>query len=84
MFAEETSRVEPPTEFFGYCFHHDTYAEVAFLRRVLVWRRSSTDRFISAVMLGILRGVFHRSGRYLKNRMPRTEVAPEKLDRQLR
>ncbi len=71
-FAAERSRARPPTEFFEYCFHSDTYAEVAFLRDALAWRRSSTDRFIAAVMLGILHGESHRSGMYLSNRMPRT------------
>ncbi len=71
-FGKQTYRELPPTEFFEHCFHQDTYAEVAFLRGILSWRRSSVDRFIAAVMLGILHGESHRSGMYLSNRMPRT------------
>ncbi len=72
MFVGRTSREEPPTEFFAHCFHRETYAGVAFLREALAWRRSPIDRFIAAVMLGILHGESHRSGMYLSNRMPRT------------
>jgi hypothetical protein len=71
-FANQTSQELAPTEFFEQCFHPDTYAEVAFLRRALAWRRRATDRFIAAVMLGILHGESHRSLMYLSNRMPRT------------
>lgn len=67
-----TERQAAPTAFFTQCFHPDTFAEVAFLRGALHWRRRSTDRFIAAVMLGILHGESHRSGMYLSNRMPRT------------
>jgi len=71
-FDKQTFRQQPQTEFFEQCFQRDTYSEVAFLREALVWRRRSTDRFIAAVMLGILHGESHRSGMYLSNRMPRT------------
>lgn len=71
-YAAAVCRAEPPTEFFAHCFHRETYAEIEFLRRSLSWRRSHVDRFIAAVMLGILHGESHRSGRYLSNRMPRT------------
>lgn len=71
-FAVQTRREAPPTEFFKCCFHTATYAEIAFLRDTLSWRRRSIDRFIAAVMLGILHGESHRSGMYLSNRMPRT------------
>lgn len=71
-FKEEMANEVPPTEFFEHCFHRDTYAEVAFLRGALAWRRSATDRFIAAVVLGVLHGESHRSGMYLSNRMPRT------------
>jgi hypothetical protein len=71
-FERQTLRERPATEFFEHGFHHDTYAEVAFLRKILLWRRSSVDRFIAAVMLGILHGESHRSSMCLSNRMPRT------------
>ncbi len=71
-FSSATGREEPPTEFFRHCFDRETYAEVAFLRRSLAWRHIAVDRFIAAVMLGILHGESHRSGMYLSNRMPRT------------
>jgi hypothetical protein len=71
-FEKQAFRELPSTKFFQHCFHRDTYAEVAFLRDALAWRRSSTDRFIAAVMLGILHGESHRSGMCLSNRMPRT------------
>lgn len=71
-FTATACRVEPRTEFFRHCFHRETYAEIAFLRGALSWRRSHVDRFIAAVMLGILHGESHRSSMYLSNRMPRT------------
>ena len=72
QFEKHTAREQPPTEFFEHCYHSDTYAELVFLREWLGWRRSSIDRFIAAVMLGILHGESHRSAMYLSNRMPRT------------
>lgn len=71
-FRAEGPAPEPPTEFFAHCFHHSTFAEVSFLRSVLLWRDDPIDRFISAIMLGALHGESHRSGMYLSNRMPRT------------
>jgi hypothetical protein len=67
-----TSKAGPPTAFFEHCFHRETYAEIAFLRDALSWRRSAVDRFLAAVMLGVLHGESHRSGMCLSNRMPRT------------
>ena len=72
IFLQDVTRELPTTDFFEHCYHPDTYAEVAFLRATLAWCRSTKDRFIAAVMLGILHGESHRSGMYLSNRMPRT------------
>ena len=49
-------RTEPATEFFATCYHRRTYSEIAFLRKNLQWRSDDTDRFIAAVMLGVLHG----------------------------
>jgi hypothetical protein len=62
----------PPTEFFARCYHPRTYGEVAFLRESLAWREDDADRFIAAVMLGVLHGESHKSTMCLSNRMPRT------------
>jgi hypothetical protein len=72
VYAAEPDRELAPTEFFKLCFHNETYAEVVFLRKTLAWSQNPVDRFIAAVMLGILHGESHRSGMYLSNRMPRT------------
>lgn len=69
---EDGAREEPPTEFFSICYHPQTFAEIAYLRATLDWKNDSIDRFIAAVMLGIMHGEFHRSPIYLSNRMPRT------------
>lgn len=59
-------------EFFRWCFHERTLAELLFLRRELKWRSSRVDRFISAVALGCLHGESHKTPNCLSNRMPRT------------
>jgi hypothetical protein len=59
-------------EFFQWCFHAKTYAEVSFLRTSLQWRTSKVDRFIAAVTLGCLHGESHKTPNCLSNRMPRT------------
>lgn len=71
-FIASTNVELPPSEFFRHCFHQETFAEVAFLRGTLNWRRNSTDRFIAATILGILHGESHKSAMCLSNRMPRT------------
>jgi hypothetical protein len=70
--SSEPSVPAVPSEFFARCFHTDTFAEIAFLRRALAWRDNPVDRFIAALMLGALHGESHRSEMYLSNRMPRT------------
>ncbi|WP_082652795.1 DNA methyltransferase [Aureimonas sp. AU12] len=59
-------------EFFEYCFHKNTLEEIVFLKKYLNWQSDPVDRFISAIMLGILHGESHRSQSVLSNRMPRT------------
>lgn len=66
----DDARVAP--EFFRWCFHERTLAELLFLRRVLNWRSSKVDRFIAAVALGCLHGESHKTPNCLSNRMPRT------------
>lgn len=72
QFAAITDKASPSNDFFRLCFHEETFAEVAFLRRALIWRRNSTDRFLAAAVLGILHGESHKSALCLSNRMPRT------------
>ena len=61
-----------PTPFFRKCFERRTLSEILFLRLRLRWRSDPVDRFLAAVMLGILHGESHRSPVALSNRMPRT------------
>ena len=68
--ADEMSEVL--TNFFALCFHRETYEQVRFLRQILDWQDSRTDRFIAALCLGALHGESHRSPNYFSNRMPRT------------
>lgn len=69
---ETAPEAKPPTEFFAICYHPRTFGEISHLRSILNWREDHVDRFIAAVMLGILHGESHRSAMYLSNRMPRT------------
>ncbi|NCT99671.1 MAG: site-specific DNA-methyltransferase [Comamonadaceae bacterium] len=69
---DEQRHEQPPTEFFSLCFHEETYAEICFLRSMLCWKESKTDRFIAAVILGCLHGESHKTPNCLSNRMPRT------------
>lgn len=62
----------PDPEFFRKCFHPRTLREVLYLRQNLKWKRSKVDRFIAAVVLGVLHGESHKSENCLSNRMPRT------------
>lgn len=62
--------------FFRKAFHRETLAQLLFLRSHLRWRRSYIDRFLAAVILGILHGESDRSNRYLSNQMPRT-ISPK-------
>jgi hypothetical protein len=69
--ADDHSATED-SEFFLWCFHVTTLAEVCFLRRELRWQASKIDRFIAAVALGCLHGESHKTPNCLSNRMPRT------------
>ncbi len=62
----------PHPEFFRKCFHPRTFREVLYLREKLKWKRSKVDRFVAAVLLGVLHGESHKSENCLSNRMPRT------------
>jgi DNA modification methylase len=70
-FHESLLQVEHDA-FFLACFSKGTLQQLVFLRAQLNWKRSKTDRFISALILGSLHGESHRSSRYFSNRMPRT------------
>lgn len=75
QFAESRNRHEFEgrfEEFFSLCFAPNTLEQVVFLRSVLDWENSKTDRFIAALSLGALHGESHRSPNYFSNRMPRT------------
>lgn len=60
------------SEFFRWCFHVSTLAELRYLRTNLNWQGSTVDRFIAAVTLGCLHGESHKTPNCLSNRMPRT------------
>lgn len=69
----EADDVEAPDgDFFHACFHETTLQQLLFLREQLDWRNSRVDRFISAVILGVLHGESHKTPNCLSNRMPRT------------
>ncbi len=69
---DTSTEAVPPTPFFSACFHADTLSQLLFVRSQLKWKRSATDCFLSAVILGILHGESHRTDLCLSNRMPRT------------
>lgn len=71
-FQKQRHEYGSPTPFFEVCFERETLAEILFLRSSLKWKKSSTDCFLTAVMLGVLHGESHRSDLCLSNRMPRT------------
>jgi hypothetical protein len=62
----------PPSEFFQWCFSIKTFRQIQYLRANLKWKNDPHDRFIAAVMLGVLHGESHRTELCLSNRMPRT------------
>lgn len=70
--ADCKSVSSPRSDFFRACFHRRTLKEIAFLRRELQWKKSKTDRFLAAVVLGCLHGESHKTQNCLSNRMPRT------------
>lgn len=71
-FISNTAGHLPPSDFFRWCFHQETFSELMFLREQLNWKRSKVDRFIAAVALGCLHGESHKTPNCLSNRMPRT------------
>jgi hypothetical protein len=62
----------PRSEFFRWCFHDSTYAQLAFLRNTLKWKQRRDDCFIAAMALGLLHGESHKTEWCFSNRMPRT------------
>jgi hypothetical protein len=72
VFGSSPREQEDVSEFFLWCFHERTLAEVQYLRAVLNWRTSKVDKFIAAVTLGCLHGESHKTPNCLSNRMPRT------------
>lgn len=58
--------------FFDHCFSYLTLRQVYFARQALDWRGDRIDRFVAALILGVLHGESARSSRYLSNQMPRT------------
>jgi hypothetical protein len=71
-YSEAASCQTPDNEFFRMCFHESTLRQIMYFRSVLKWRRSRTDRFLTAIILGALHGESHRSPNCFSNRMPRT------------
>ena len=69
----EANTINPPEgDFFQACFHEATLQQLLFLRQTLDWKDSRVDRFIAAVILGVLHGESHKTPNCLSNRMPRT------------
>lgn len=62
--------------FFRRAFYHSTLNQLLFLRATLDWRHNAVDRFVAALILGILHGERTGSKRYLSNQMPRT-ISPK-------
>lgn len=62
----------PEGDFFDLCFHRRTLEQLVFLRGQLKLRKTRSDRFIAALVLGSLHGESHRSEWCFSNRMPRT------------
>ena len=68
-FEVERSTLPP---FFRRAFHHTALGQILYLRRVLNWRTSRVDRFITALALGSLHGEMTDAASYFSNQMPRT------------
>jgi hypothetical protein len=71
-FAVAIEGVAPDQEFFRVCFSTPTLQQILFLKRTLSWKTDRVDRFIAAMLLGVLHGESHRTELCLSNRMPRT------------
>ena len=59
-------------DFFDACFHLSTWNQLRYLQSHLHWRSSTTDAFVTALLLGALHGESHKTMWCLSNRMPRT------------
>jgi hypothetical protein len=70
--CERAPRRVAQSEFFKWCYHPDTYHQVAFLREELSWSGKKIDCFVAAMALGLLHGESHRTALCFSNRMPRT------------
>ncbi len=68
--------VERLPPFFRRAFHRETLRQLLYLRSALDWRDNRTQRFVAALILGMLHGEMDRSERYLSNQMPRT-ISPK-------
>ena len=68
----DSSSFEALPDFFTHCFHRETLMQLLYLRTNLIWMTDSADRFIMALVLGLLHGESSRSPRYFSNQMPRT------------
>lgn len=65
--------IEPPEDvFFTHCYNEATLQQLLFLKQSLDWQANRVDRFIAALILGVLHGESHRTSLCLSNRMPRT------------
>ena len=71
-FQRGTNAAIPDSDFFRCCFARKTLEQICFLRETLKWKTRKVDRFISAMILGILHGESHKTLNCLSNRMPRT------------
>nr|WP_246370568.1 DNA methyltransferase [Phenylobacterium haematophilum] len=71
-FATAAEEAAPDHEFFRVCFSTLTLQQVLFLKRALRWQTDRADRFIAAMVLGVLHGESHKTELCLSNRMPRT------------
>lgn len=69
---DERTQKTLPSEFFEWCFNIKTFQQIKYLRENLSWRSDPRDRFIAAILLGVLHGESHRTELCLSNRMPRT------------
>jgi hypothetical protein len=72
LYEPQRQIVEDQSEFFRWCFSQETLKQILYLRSMLLWRDNPCDRFIAAVLLGVLHGESHRTELCLSNRMPRT------------
>jgi DNA methylase len=53
-FSPGAVRRSPDLEFFRLCFSDTTLQQILFLRQILRWQTDGVDRFITAMVLGVL------------------------------